>query len=379
MIIQKKHLTDHCGKEFTDTPMHTAYRTTGIRHMLRAIGLALLLALVIITQTGCSSDNSEPVTGEDYLLDTICSISIYEMTADGEAKPASKVQEDAEKAITDAFDLCAKLDKTLSRTAEASDVSRINRAGGEWTEVSDYTLDLLQAGVRYSELSGGDFDITVGGVTELWDFHADPEDAKLPDADALAEAVRHVGYDKIEFDGNKVRLTDPETKIDLGGIAKGYIGDRMADLLEERGVTSGIVNLGGNVICIGGKTADDDFVIGVEAPFSDRTEIVGKIGARDMTLVTSGVYERKIEVDGKLYHHILSTKTGYSADTDLDAVTLTAEKGHSMDTDALSTICLIKGYEEASKLIEQTDGVEAVFVLHDGSIQKTSGAKFEKE
>ena len=177
--------------------------------------------------------------------------------------------------------------------------------------------------------------------------------------------MKHVGYDKLEFDGNKVRLTDPETKIDLGGIAKGYIGDRMADLLEERGVTSGIVNLGGNVICIGGKTADDDFVIGVEAPFSDRTEIVGKIGARDMTLVTSGV--------------ILSTKTGYSADTDLDAVTLTAEKGHSMDTDALSTICLIKGYEEASKLIEQTDGVEAVFVLHNGSIQKTSGAKFEKE
>ena len=255
----------------------------------------------------------------------------------------------------------------------------IGRQEGATHSNEDDLVGQLHAGVRYSELSGGDFDITVGGVTELWDFHADPEDAKLPDADALAEAVKHVGYDKIEFDGNKVRLTDPETKIDLGGIAKGYIGDRMADLLEERGVTSGIVNLGGNVICIGGKTADDDFVIGVEAPFSDRTEIVGKIGARDMTLVTSGVYERKIEVDGKLYHHILSTKTGYSADTDLDAVTLTAEKGHSMDTDALSTICLIKGYEEASKLIEKTDGVEAVFVLHDGSIQKTSGAKFEKE
>ena len=115
--------------------MHTANRTTGIIHMLRAMGLVLLLALVIITQTGCGSDSSEPVTGEDYLLDTICNISIYEMTADGEAKPASDVKEDAEKAITDAFDLCAELDKTLSRTAEASDVSRINSAGGEWTEV----------------------------------------------------------------------------------------------------------------------------------------------------------------------------------------------------------------------------------------------------
>jgi thiamine biosynthesis lipoprotein len=213
----------------------------------------------------------------------------------------------------------------------------------------------------------------------MWDFHAEGDEAKLPDSDALSEAVSHVGYDKIETDGNKVRITDPETRLDLGGIAKGYIGDRMADLLEERGVTSGIVNLGGNVICIGGKTADDDFVIGVEAPFSDRTEIVGKIGARDMTLVTSGVYERKIEVDGKLYHHILSTKTGYSADTDLDAVTLTAGKGHSMDTDALSTICLIKGHDQARELIENTEGVEAVFILHDGSLDQTSGMKFEPE
>ena len=355
-------------------------RTGSTYNILKGICLVLLLALVIITQTGCGSDSTEPVTGENYLLDTVCTITIYEMTGeDGSSASASSMQKDADQAIDAAFDLCAALDKTLSRTNDVSDISKINSAGGDWTEVSEDTLRLLHEGVRYSELSGGDFDITVGGVTDLWDFHADPEDAKLPDADALAEAVSHVGYDKIEFDGNKVRLTDPETRIDLGGIAKGYIGDRMAECLEERGVTSGIVNLGGNVICIGGKSAEDDFIIGVEAPFSDRSEIVGTVPARDKTLVTSGVYERKIEVDGKLYHHILNTRTGYSAETDLDAVTLTADKGHSMDIDALSTICLIKGYEEASKLIEQTDGVEAVFILNDGNIEKTSGMEFEEE
>lgn len=338
-----------------------------------------MLALVIITQTGCSSDSSEPVTGDNYLLDTVCSISVYQIQdANGESQPAASAEEESKAAIDAAFDLCAALDKTLSRTTEASEISRINSSGGEWTEVSGDTLKLLQEGVRYSELSGGDFDITIGGVTDLWDFHADPEDAAVPDADDLAEAVRHVGYEKIEFDGNKVRLTDPDTRIDLGGIAKGYIGDRMADCLESMGVTSGIVNLGGNVICIGGKTESDGFSIGVEAPFSDRTEIVGKIRARDMTLVTSGVYERKIEVDGKLYHHILSTRTGYSAETDLDAVTLTAAKGHSMDIDALSTICLIKGYDGARDLIEQTEGVEAVFILTDGRIEQTSGMEFEE-
>lgn len=345
-------------------------------NILKAALLAVI-SLVIITQTGCSSDR-RPVSGENYYLDTICTISVYEMMDEnGAAKPAEKMPDAAGEAIDAAFALCAELDKTLSRTVEVSDVSRINSAGGEWTEVSADTLALLKAGISYAKLSDGDFDITIGGVSGLWDFHADADEAKVPDAGLISEAVKHVGCDKIEIDGSRVRLTDPETRIDLGGIAKGYIGDRMTEVLEEKGVTSGIINLGGNVICIGGKTGDDDFVIGVETPFSDRTEIVGKINARDMTLVTSGVYERKIEVDGKLYHHILSTETGYSVDTDLDAVTLTAAKGHSADIDALSTICLIKGSEKAKELIEDTEGVEAFFILHDGSTDQTSGMVIE--
>ena len=140
----------------------------------------------------------------------------------------------------------------------------------------------------------------------------------------------------------------------------------MTEFLESRGVTSAVINLGGNVICIGGKTDDSGFVIGVETPFSDRSEIIGKVEATDKTLVTSGVYERRIEVGGKSYHHILDTKTGWPAETDVDAVTLIADKGRSADIDALST-----------KLIEGMDGIEGVFVLSDGSVLTTDGAGFE--
>ena len=358
---------------------------TDIAQPLRRLALFCVLILLIITQTGCSSDSSQPVTGENYYLDTVCTISIYEITGeDGKAVPASDQEEAAGEVIKKAWDLCAGLEKKLSRTQDASEISRLNHAGGEWTEVSSETAELISEGIKYSELSGGEFDITIGGVTDLWDFHADPEDAKVPDAEDLAEAVKHVDYHLIETDGNRVRIRDPETRIDLGGIAKGYIGDRMTELLEAEGVTSGIINLGGNVICIGAKDNDAEgdegaFVIGVEAPFSDRSEIVGKVNAKDMTLVTSGVYERQIDVDGRRYHHILSTGTGYSVDTDLDAVTLAAEKGHSADLDALSAICLIKGHEKAKELIENTDGVEAVFILHDGTTDKTSGMAFEPE
>ena len=343
-------------------------------------GAAVLALLISACLAACGGPSAEPVSEEGYYLDTICSVSVYRMKDDdGSVQAASAVEEQANEAIKEAFAVCKDLEDLLSRTRTDSDISRINAAKGGWTEVSDATTDVIRKGLEYSEMSGGAFDITVGGLTEQWDFHAADDKAKLPDEKALAEAAEHVDYRKVETDGNKVRLTDPESRIDLGGIAKGYIGDRMTEVLEQRGVVSATINLGGNVICIGRKTDEEDFVVGVETPFSDRTEITGKIKAADKTLVTSGVYERKIEVDGKTYHHILDTKTGWPVKTDLDAVTLIADKGRSADIDALSTTCLIKGSKEGMKFIEGVDGVEAVFVLSDGSILTTDGAGFEKE
>ena len=341
----------------------------------------VMLAAVLMALAGCSGAGGkapEPVMGDGFYLDTICTISIYRMTGDqGEVKAAADMSDEANAAINEAFGLCSDLESKISRTRKDSDISRINNAKGEWVDVNEDTRELIQKGIEYSDSSDGSFDITVGGVTEQWDFHAPEDEAKIPDAESLAEAVKHINYRNIAIEGNKVRLTDPETKLDLGGIAKGWIGDRMTELLESKGVVSAVINLGGNVICIGGKTDEDDFAIGVETPFSDRKEIIGKIDARDKTLVTSGVYERQIEVDGKKYHHILDTKTGWPVETDLDAVTLSADKGHSADIDALSTTCLILGADDGMKLIEGQDGIEGVFVLSDGDIRTTSGAGLE--
>ncbi len=341
----------------------------------------IILAAVLMALAGCSGAGgtaSEPVMGDGFYLDTICTISIYRMSdGRGEVKPAADMSDEANAAIAEAFDLCSDLESKISRTRKGSDISRLNNAEGEWVDVSEDTRELIQKGMEYSHSSDGSFDITVGGVTEQWDFHAPEGKAMVPDKEALAEAAKHINYRNIAIEGNRVRLTDPETKLDLGGIAKGWIGDRMTELLESKGVVSAVINLGGNVICIGGKTDEDDFAIGVEAPFSDRKEIIGKIDARDRTLVTSGIYERQIEVNGERYHHILDTKTGWPVSTDLDAVTLIADKGRSGDIDALSTICLIKGADEGMKLIEEQDGIEGVFVLSDGDIRTTSGAGLE--
>lgn len=329
-----------------------------------AIGF-LLIASLIITQTSCSR-SIQPISSDNYFLDTTCTLTIYDM--DG-----SLDEDETQKVFDKAWDTCRRLDKTLSRTVDASDVSKINNADGQWVEVSDDTLAVIKAGLRYAELSDGGFDITVGTVTDLWDYHSD--NPVVPSQETINEALSHVDYHNVQIDGHRVRLLDPDTRIDLGGIAKGYVADRVADVMMDSGVTSGIVNLGGNVVTIGTKPSEDGFKVGIEKPYSDRTENIGSVISSNQTIVTSGVYERQFEVDGRIYHHILSTTTGYPVTTDLDAVSLVAGIGHSMDADALSTICLIKGSKEGKKFIE-SQGIEAIFCLSDGSYITTEGLDF---
>ena len=142
--------------------------------------LSLLIAGVIITQTGCSS-TPDPVQTENYFLDTTCSITVYSTSEEGKLD-----EEVAADAMSEAWDLCRQLDKTLSKTVEASDVSKVNNAGGQWVEVSDYTIELVKKSLEYSELSDGAFDVTVGTITDLWDYHSDnpvvPEQAVIDEA-----------------------------------------------------------------------------------------------------------------------------------------------------------------------------------------------------
>lgn len=327
--------------------------------------------LTIITQTGCSSSQEvEPVSKEGFYLDTVCTISVYEQ--DGALD-----REKAETTIDKAYERCRELEKALSRTITSSDVSRINAAGGAWTEVGDDALAVIKAGIHYGEISDGAFDITIGPVSSLWDFEA--QDPVVPAASDIEEALTHVDYRQIRIDGNRVRLTDPEAALDLGGIAKGYIADELADLLEEEGVTSAVVNLGGNIVTIGAKPDGTPFRIGIERPFTDRSEIVGSTALENETIVTSGIYERQFEKDGKLYHHVLDSETGYPADTDLEAVSLVAARGHSMDIDAMSTITLMKGKEAGKAFIEAQDGIEAVFIDDEDRTTMTDDMDYEAQ
>lgn len=313
--------------------------------------------------TGCRASNQKIVKSGFY-FNTIISVTIYD---------ASK-----EHLLEECFQLADMYEGYFSTTIPDSDIAKINASAGTPVEVHDETIDLLELGIYYGKLSNGKFDITIGKLSDLWDFSTKAliedeqmSEAYLPSASAIEKALATVDYSAISIDGNTVTLKNPESAIDLGGIAKGYIADQMKAFLNENGVTSGIINLGGNVLTLGAKANGDSYTIGIQKPFSEDGSAIASVQITDKTVVSSGIYERYFEVNGQLYHHILDTVTGYPYENNLLEVTIITDS--SANADALSTTCFSLGLEEGLKLIESLENTEAILITDDYEIHTTSG------
>ena len=274
-----------------------------------------------------------------------------------------------EETVEHCMELCEYYEGLFSATIDTSEISEINQAGGQPVEVSDETAELIRKGIEYGELSDGRFDITIDSASRLWNFK-DNEEKMLPDPEALKEAVRHIDYRCVHVDGNTVTLSDPQARIDLGGIAKGYIADRLKDYLESEGTEHALINLGGNMLAVGNRYDGTDFRIGIQEPFAETGVTIAAVSVSGRSVVTSGDYERYFEKDSVIYHHILDPDTGYPVRNDLDQVTVISDE--SVDGDALSTTCYALGLDEGMELVRSLDGVEAVLVTKDGEIHPSS-------
>lgn len=318
---------------------------------LQAASAIILSASLLLS--GCSSVSNEPIEKSGIHFDTIITIKIYDSN---------------DTALLDqCFDLCEEFEKTVSRTIETSEICQINHANGTPVEVSEITLNLLKKGIEYGELTDGKFDITIAPLSELWDFKNNM--GIVPSESDIQNALSHVDYKNIIIKGNTVSLKDPEAAIDLGGIAKGYMADQLKEYLESKGVTSALINLGGNMLAIGTKPDGSEFNIGIQKPFDEHGYTITSVKTNNSSVVSSGVYERYFEVNNKLYHHILNAETGYPYDNDLLSVTILSEK--SIDGDALSTSCFALGLEEGMKLIASLDNVDAIFITDDYQLHDT--------
>lgn len=305
--------------------------------------IGLLLLAVLLLPFGCKAEPAHSAAG--FACDTVVTITAYA----------------PQKTVDETLKICADYEALFSKTVAGSDVWNLNHANGDPVEVNPETADLLRLAIEIGEGSGGAFDVTIAPLSAMWDFSAN--DPVIPDPAALNEAAKRVDYRSIIIDGNTVTLENG-AEIDLGGIAKGYIADRVADYLREQDVTSACINMGGNVVTIGKKPDGSPWLIGVRDPNGtpEQSEEVLKLG--DAAVVTSGTYERFFEIGGVRYHHILDPKTGMPVSNGLASVTIVGTS--SVLCDALSTACFVLG-EEGSRSLLARYGVRAIFLYSDGT------------
>jgi len=315
---------------------------------MRKITAVLLLSALLLT--GCSS---KPHTVRDLILNTEVFITVYRRA---DLKAAEK-----------AMELCREYELIFSRTDPDSELSRLNRR--EISKVTTPLAEVIQLGLKYSQLSGGAFDITMGAVTDLWDFTSTTPSPPSPED--LKAAIPSVGWETISVSGNNIEFENPGTRIDLGAIAKGYIADRMADELRTEGVSSAIISLGGNLCFVGSKPDGSDYQAGIQYPHEARNVTIGGLPIQDGSVVTSGLYERCFQQGDTLYHHILNPKTGYPIQNELVAVSIVGPS--SVDCDALSTVCFALGLDSGMTLLEGLENTEGIFITSDLQIFLTSG------
>ncbi len=330
----------------------------------------IILSFTALLQ-GCALKEVQktPVKKQFFALDTLITITLYNSKA-----PSPDYQ-----TILDSCEkLCGEYESLLSRTKEGSDVYELNHAGARSIAVSESTFYLIKESIKYSGLTDGLFDVTIAPALELWGF-GDEEINEIPDGESLREALSHVSYENISLNEseNTVALKDPEAAIDLGACAKGYIADRLKEYLVEQGITSAVIDLGGNILTIGNKPDGTPFNIAIKAPFSNASSfyagnplsgesIAASIAVAGRSVVTSGIYERYKLIGGKMYHHVLNPFTGYPADNSLASVTIISDS--SLTGDLLSTSCLLLGKEGAKSLISGFPDIQAIFIEKDGTI-----------
>ena len=349
--------------------------------------LCTVLVCPMLLFTGCqnttgtsTATEKEPISISSIKLNTAIQITIY----DSQDKSL----------LDDCLALCDRYELIFSRTNENSELYKLNHRISDsavsnqtietqttpyqvngttntW-HISEYLAALLSQGLSITRESDGAFDIAIAPLTSLWDFTA--EDPKAPDDADIQKVLPLCSSDGVTIDGQDITLPSDDIQFDVGAIAKGYIADRLKDFLVKKGVNSAIINLGGNVLCIGSKPDGTPFKVGIQKPFADRNETEAVMDITGKSVVSSGIYERCFKQNGKLYHHILNPKTGYPYDNSLISVTIISDQ--SVDGDALSTTCFALGLEDGLKFAEKK-GVQAVFITEDYELHYTDGFQDE--
>lgn len=309
--------------------------------------LIFMTALVFLT--GCGQ--KIPQTGYRMCFDTIVSITIYD--------------DKYTDLLNDLLSECDKYELIFSKTNPNSELYKLNTSisnGCNSIQISPILYDAISIGKHYSYDNA--LNIGLGSTISLWDFKSDSKN--IPDDSLIKEALLHTDISSISLsDDYTISSTDSKLSIDLGAIAKGYIGNELRKSIISSGCENAIVSLAGNVILIGDNYGKG-YEVGIQKPFGKQGELITTVHASNTCVVTSGIYERCFTKNDKLYHHIIDPQTGYPVDNELSSVTIICED--SLKADILSTYVLALGKEKGTKYLSSQKDVSAILITKDNEI-----------
>ena len=312
--------------------------------------LPILLLIICLCISSCRAENKSSVSF--FAMDTYMSIEAYG---------------DNSAAVENAKELVLKLEKSLAVNNEQSEIYALNH--GKSAKLSAETCDLIRFALEICEKTDGALDPTIYPVLRAWGFTAG--EYRVVEKNELSELLKAVGSEKVKLKGNEITL-EAGAMLDLGAVAKGYASEKCAEILEENGVKSALINLGGNIQLVGSRPNGESWKIGVANPKTEgNSEYVGVLSVSDCAVVTSGNYQRFFVENGKEYGHIINPKTGIPVENDLLSVTVISLDGKLCD--ALSTALFVMGAENAEKYWRENRDFEAVFITKNGEVRVTSG------
>ena len=307
------------------------------------------------TQTEEKAESNEEASKDIFAMDTYMTVTAY----------GTKAQE----AVDEAEAEIQRLDELLSTGKEESEIAQLNQ--NKSATLSEDAGYLVERALELNKETDGAFDIAIYPVMEAWGFPT--QNYQVPTADTLESLLKLADASQIIYDENsrKISFGREGMKIDLGGIAKGYTSSRIMDICKENNISSGLVNLGGNVQALGTKPDGSKWRVAVQSP-DDTEDYLGILSVEDKAVITSGGYERYFEQDGKTYHHIIDPKTGYPAENGLTSVTVVSEDGTLAD--GLSTSLFIMGKDKAIEFWRaHSDEFDIIMLTDEGKLYVTEG------
>lgn len=305
-------------------------------------------ALVLLLLCSCGEQKSSE---SFFSMDTVMEISAY-----------GKNSETAVKAARSEIE---RLDGLFDRNNENSDVYRLNARQSDTADADVFAA--AKKALEISRETDGAFDFTVTPVMDLWGFY--DCNYRVPQTEEIKNALKTVNYRNVYINGDKIQITG-NSKLDFGGIAKGYASERAAEILRSYGIKSGVINLGGNVQTIGSRTDGNDWNIGIADPFnSEDTAAVVKIS--DKSVITSGGYQRFFEQNGETYHHIVNPSDGCPVKNNVKSVTVISSD--STAADALSTALFVMGFDKSEKFYKKHKDIDLIIISDDKTVYYTKG------